>query len=626
MSIDPCICGKGPRATYAFLGKDGRPLFFRCRLCRYKGPLASGSLWVDWPLSDDLPTASAADDEKMLIVSASQIKTWKQCHRKWFFEKIKKLPRPGNKVQEFGTVFHSVTERYRKATDTGRDRETKKPVELYPEKWAGSLSLFDQGIIKTLIEEGQENGTLRRLPGRRLVEEGFFRSLVTTEARDRVIIAVVGYIDCLYPEKLIVEDDKTTSSMRWALSSKKLAEDTQMLLYGWELLNRISHSAPDVVLRHNVFCKGKMGRDGEWKEEPRAVEREAKVSSLSCVQEVRKIQQESMRMLSTRQDAWEDISLDENEPRSCEKFGGCPFASICSQREPLEVYRKRLEAVKKDFRVPSPSHTTIKKEGDTMSSPMQKKLERLRQMKARARGTTAAPSKKEEHQAPSGAPPWTVEGCNACSESKHPGFNSRMAPCRICVNKSQFQAKLLHVTLASAPGMVSWHSDYGTGQYSFALKKETVAEKRAEEPAPKNKVEAFSADDFAEGLGEIVVETIKTPEEVVAAPKKKRGRPRKTKKAPTEGFTLLINCVSLGGDVVLLANTIHAIGQEIAKSKGVESRYELDAFKVRDMLCAAIQREDFSGKVVVGNTNTPDEKAVISALQPLADSTIVARA
>ena len=55
----------------------------------------------------------------MKHVSASQITTFRDCPRKWYFEKVVGLPRPSTGSTELGSAVHAVLEDYLRGDTEG---------------------------------------------------------------------------------------------------------------------------------------------------------------------------------------------------------------------------------------------------------------------------------------------------------------------------------------------------------------------------------------------------------------------------------------------------------------------------------------------------------------------------
>lgn len=124
----------------------------------------------------------------------------------------------------------------------------------------------------------------------------------------------------------------------------------------------------------------------------------------------------------------------------------------------------------------------------------------------------------------------------------------------------------------------------------------------------------------AVALAQAITVSVETPTDEAT-----RGRPR-------NGFILLINAAPCrapqGRATTILSEVIQEVGAELAKGAGVESFYadapNWNAFKRRDALCQAAPRIAvlLGGDFVIASGADPDTKALITALEPLADVVI----
>ena len=178
-------------------------------------------------------------------ISPSQIDTFNDCPRSWWFRYARKMPVEEKQEQfDYGNVLHEAAERWLKADDRGYD-ESGKPVDIFPKGWASKVNSDQAKHIKELLELGIKEGVLRRLPDRQV--EVWMKHPVGVGN-----VWIRGVIDQLGRE--VIEDHKTTSSRRWALGKKKLRQDNKMLSYAWWEWKR--HPERDVFrLRLNYFNK-----------------------------------------------------------------------------------------------------------------------------------------------------------------------------------------------------------------------------------------------------------------------------------------------------------------------------------------------------------------------------------
>ncbi|MCP4897861.1 MAG: PD-(D/E)XK nuclease family protein [bacterium] len=396
------------------------------------------------------------------VASASQIKTWLQCNRKWWFGKGPlHLPELDRGYFTFGTVLHAVLERWLGADDLGNDPKTGQPVDLYPQGWNETLSrdkdtmvsvsVEEEDVIKKLVTLAIEEGILVRTPGR-CMEQEFYLPVLETE--DGGIIWIMGYIDLLLADE--VQDHKSTKSMRWAASPKKLKVDPQMLIYAMVIIQRCGETgAPmpeKIVVRHNTFCK-----DPADARVRKIVAEVTPDEVLTFLEEAQRICGRMVKQLTIED--WHNVpDANETNPNEngCNAYGGCPFLTVCSGQENPKMYRQRVErvqATRLQSSTGSETVTSTLKESNEVNL-FEKKLAERKAAKAAATGGSAPPATTGDPQAdgstvPSAAetppavettpqatndesPPWALADCKAC---KGVGFNTAGNPCRICNSK-----------------------------------------------------------------------------------------------------------------------------------------------------------------------------------------------
>ena len=386
---------------------------------------------------------------KPLRTSASAIETADPkhdgCYRKWFLQNVKKLPQLPRESTTFGTVLHSVVERYLLADMNGTIKG--KPVELYPVGWEQPLdrygkreklaiSLEEQALVKSLIEKAIAEGILMRVEGRQIEKE-----FTNWEFMDGV--TANGFIDLLEPGA--IRDHKTTKDMKWAKSVKPdadeyLGDNIQMMFYAYwyYTVGGFNRSLP-LTLAHQYYVKNPA--------KPHVEKREVTTNWEKVEQFMKERIAPVCEMMLVYRDAKkiEDIPLPACPASACRKYGGCPFAKICTNLETVDGYTERINREltgvnSTDYKKLA---NELTKEGDkTMSeSPMQKKI---REMREKQTGASSAPAPAVEAPkvvtapapaAPAAAAqraPWHFQGCKACADSPILGTNSQGTACRIC--------------------------------------------------------------------------------------------------------------------------------------------------------------------------------------------------
>lgn len=150
-------------------------------------------------------------------VSASQVKTFQRCNRKWFFEKVLGKRGPSTQAQRRGTAIHEALEVYIK---TGAVLD-----EVYVNETTGRV-VPDPGPgvetfqVRRFVEAVKEHIDHEKV----VAVEGKIRLETYPSGPDWI-----GFIDLLTTNKVI--DYKTTTSFRWAKTPADLLEDPQACSY-----------------------------------------------------------------------------------------------------------------------------------------------------------------------------------------------------------------------------------------------------------------------------------------------------------------------------------------------------------------------------------------------------------
>lgn len=501
------------------------------------------------------------------VSSPSQLADYLDCPRKWWFRRCVRLPeRDGQKKFVFGNCLDEVANRWLSADDNGRGPDGK-PVDLYPEGWSEGLERVEAVLVRMLVEKGISDGTLRRVPGRKIQAE------YTTKVLEG--ICTTGAMDMVSPEG--VEDNKTTSSLRWAMTQKDLAADPKMLCYAKEWL-REHPEAAQVKLRLNYFVKDAEQPATKWVEvlvPAAAVEDFWKKTSLPAHQGMLDLKAAKIPELQ-----WRRVTGPQSQ-NTCRKYGGCPFARICGGCQTPAAYKAEIDRINLKKQ---PMSIFGKKSPAPQTPP-----------------PAVTPEAKPEPVAPSTPnAPWAVEGCAAC---KGRGINKAGNPCMACyhIRKRRGESTVDDFDVS--------HDEAG----NLVWKAKSEAVPQAQAPA-----------------------AVEGKAQVVAPPKTKRAKPPKAiepeiKEAPApqlqeavtsepRGFRLFLNALPIGQEFVDAGELLGREGAELAEAQGVKSYYELDAFKRRDAIAAqasAIATE-LAGKALVVVGGGQDLKALIEALRPFA--------
>lgn len=152
--------------------------------------------------------------------SASQVKTFKSCNRKWFYDKVKGFPWTGSEATRRGTAIHHAIEHYIAYetvldvvyVDVETGRVAAEGEEHEVARFVESVIDFLEDVTVISVEEKM---TLKTFPGG------------TTW---------IGYIDVLAADRII--DWKTTSNFRYANTPEDLMTDPQAISYALSVFRK----------------------------------------------------------------------------------------------------------------------------------------------------------------------------------------------------------------------------------------------------------------------------------------------------------------------------------------------------------------------------------------------------
>jgi hypothetical protein len=561
-----------------------------------------------------------------LIISATQLQTFELCPRKWWFDKVLRLPRLERKQFDFGTVLHSVCERFLLADELGIDPITNEPVDLYPEDWHNNLPPADQDLIKRLISAAITEGVLERKPNR-LIEHEFRLPVIPG-------VQIMGFVDVLYPDS--VEDHKTSKATRWFQSAKSLPENLQMLIYGKVCLDR-NPRLDRVLLRHNQFCK-----DPD-KPQVRKTEAWATKEQILDAWENRVVAT-AHKMVEIKQaeyGSWMDTPEPDYSKGPCNAYGGCEFTPICTKRESTKTYQIRIDrANKRSVKYSQMTTPPTRERSNTMGV-----MDKLNAKKAAAQTAASTPTKAPAKAIASGKveglpegaslPPWVDAERRIMSINNGLGFKENGKPCKVHAMQGKRaglpQPEDFDIA-TPGDGTAFWAGKEGSGYEELegwtplSLDRPVdvkATERIAPEPEPVKEstpeaeaVEETTPDPEVEEAVEEPTQEPETPEpeapdasEIVqtVARSEKRGR-------KPQHFTLCINCIPCNREnkqiagqpkCFLLDDLLEQIIQKIESDTG-EGFWTLNAFARRDMIAQVAEtvadnlNEQESGSFVYG--------------------------
>jgi len=589
-------------------------------------------------------------------ISASQLETFAAkdtgCRRKWVFQSHLYLPEAMSKKFAFGTVTHSVAERWLRADRTGRD-ETGKEVDLFPEGWETESDRFsgesmtldprEAKLIRVLIDKAIEEGMLERERGRKVEHE--FRVPVCQVANpDGTVcqVHVKGYIDIMFPGG--VEDHKTTKSKRYCKSANKLRQTIQMLLYGKILLlhyEEKGRTPPEVLsLCHNYFVK-----DFD-NPEIRKVVTQVPISEIEEFWNELVIPAATEMVFLKRADHWSQVPGPDSPASACNAYGGCTFRSICNKNETVPRYKARIESLQQQQGLSRVKHTTQDtKEVTVAFGSLEEALAARKAKKKGKKGTKKAPAAsttkgvnppktreaEEKEEAAEAAPthanpaPWADADCMACEGG---GMNTRGNPCKICVAEAPGK---LHPSNfdkgVTSEGDILWthkqtKETTKTSPEVGEVEAKTI-DKASKAPAKRTKKKASKK---SAPKPEPVEEDEPEPEDSAEAPALVA---QAQAQATGRGiFGLYFGCRPVNCPSTDLGSILNEFGAALGKKRGENgetSYYSLHAFSRRDWLTQVAGKiaGRISGPVVVQRVATPDEISLAAALRPFAQFVVV---
>ena len=225
--------------------------------------------------------------------SASQISTFRDCPRKWWWNKIVGVPTPSTPATELGSEVHAVLET-RLKTGEWPDR----PSNVRASRWKQVLGIAQK-------EEPW-------LPGETIDAANIERAIeIATD-----VVPIIGFIDWLEPEQRRVSDHKTIGNMRYAKTEDELAEDLQGALYVVAAHRQYGVQWP-ITFRH-LQLPTKEGTAQTTQYEFEQEDAEALLDD--AIADMREMQ----RLASETEP--EGVPAQKS---SCRKYGGCPFVDRC---------------------------------------------------------------------------------------------------------------------------------------------------------------------------------------------------------------------------------------------------------------------------------------------------------
>lgn len=223
-------------------------------------------------------------------VSASQIKTFTQCARKHWFEKIMGIEVPVGAGAAFGTRGHAAVET---RIQTGAwPTDDPEAVQRAMAGWK-----FVPQNTKLLVEEEMH--------------------------LDDAAVPVIGRVDLVAPHASVILDHKFMSSFRYAKTPAQLRTDPQAILYStWGV--RAGHLQPkSITFRHITYLT--RGNPDAQTSQVQFEIRELQTAYDGLRTVIERMVEESFK----DDPAAVQGAMESPDPSPCEAYGGCPHKGRC---------------------------------------------------------------------------------------------------------------------------------------------------------------------------------------------------------------------------------------------------------------------------------------------------------
>lgn len=499
---------------------------------------------------------------KGILISPSQLANWRACKRIWAFDKIDRLPSVSTDKQNFGTNVHKILEDWlTKGTKIPNTPEGACAKQLVKPGWMPAPS-------KNIMAE-----TLIEIP------------LVKDE------IGIIGYSDLVEPPSLIsppiVDDFKTTSDLKWAMTEDKLAEDAQALIYAaWAM---IRFGVKEAIARW-LYAAASNPKNGPRKPKgSRKVEHRFAIDDPVFVTAWEAVCQDVFDIAVAKK-TWKSANEDAPpNPSICAShYGGCKLIGVCN----VDPHDRLASYIIPEKELPKTGNSVTV---NTQEKPVATLMEKIKAAKARKAGNPPPPDPE-------------VAAALTVVETPTPEPASAPAP---AAAPSPLLARLQQMSAKKGVNPPEGNGGETGESVSPSVPVETV-------PVPAETTKAAPAKKPAGGVcpgcgKEFKVlrmhkcKAAETAPEIAATEQEAKDLLNKSavaenasdmatnpgKVAATEGIMLLIDCAirkSTGGAIINLTDWVAPIAQIVASDNGLEHFGLVDFAKGGPMLAAKVDR------------------------------------
>lgn len=548
--------------------------------------------------------------------SASQVKTYEMCERKWTLETLHRLRGPASSAMATGTALHKQIEDWYL-----RGVEPKAPlafagVQNLPVRGSGPI------LIEKALDKADPTGAIDPETKRVKRVPALFTGAFPWK----------GFIDLLYQplgmkQRVQVWDHKTTINLMWAKTNQELKEDLQLNVYAKWCFD--SDAALEVVdVFHNYLVTSTMNQT------------EVRASSISRSENAKHWQHidaraKEMQVISDMAQQSQDSNFWQRaKPNfdSCGAYGGCPFREMCDKHHNRSIDPNNLYNFTNDLApaVKNPGEKTM-----AASDLLKAKIA------ANASSNGAPAPKVENPPAPAVVTAPAPAPVNAVAA---------MLAKKAAAAQAALQTAPAGATATGAQGHVLGHSGVlpsdapaqgvGIPPVSDVMAPPEVLEDLTENASPtgsdaspvgetteakakrgrrtKAQMEADRAASEAEGtkITTVISGTIPAAPlmQAIAAAKTVEAAPVAATRPA--GFTLCLGCspVSGGANPIALEFVIHRLLEEAATQMGIANIHVLDYGKKASLLTELLKKYQFTAPLYTFTTNDAFIEGIVMAV------------
>lgn len=234
----------------------------------------------------------------MKHISASQIKTFRDCQRKWYLERTEAATRTVGAGAALGKHLHSVIEKTLLSGDVAN--------------LVGETTLDGLVWLRELVAD---HGPVPAADVEREIWLGEFA------------VPVIGFIDLVLPgaDNITIVDHKTTSAWRYMLTAEQLRGDPQAIIYTYAMALAYPDAASFTFTHHYILTKGKPQPE--------------RMVSVTFTRDEVLAHADTLRQQIAEMAATFEIGVANAVPGAygdaCWRYGGCAFKSRCyGERQP----------------------------------------------------------------------------------------------------------------------------------------------------------------------------------------------------------------------------------------------------------------------------------------------------